>query len=77
MTEKEKSAYLHYLDQTRYERNSIRTSYDKGVFEGKIEGKIEEKIETAKKMIKDGMSVDIISKYTDLTAEQIREFVDK
>jgi len=77
MSEKEKSAYLHYLDQTRYERNSIRTSYDKGKFEGKAEGKIEGKIETALKAIEMGLQIDDIIKLTGLSQERILELMNK
>jgi len=69
MTEEEKNAYLHYLDQTRYERNSIRTSYDKGKFEGKAE--------TALKAIEMGLPVDDIIKLTGLSQEQIFELMNK
>jgi predicted transposase/invertase (TIGR01784 family) len=73
LTEEEKQAYIHHLDQTRYERNAIRNSYEKGEAKGIAKGRTEEKIETACKMIEDGMPLDIISKYTGLAVEQIQE----
>jgi len=44
-----------------------------GKEEGKIEGKIEEKHEIALTMLKDGMSVEIVCKYTGLSKQQIEE----
>jgi len=69
MTEKEKSAYHHYLDQTRYERNSIKTSYDKGKIEGKIE--------IAKNAVEMGLPIDNIIKLTGLSREQIQKLMNE
>ena len=37
----------------------------------KAEGKTEEKIQTAKHLLQDGLTIDLISRYTDLSKEQI------
>ncbi|MDR0307115.1 MAG: Rpn family recombination-promoting nuclease/putative transposase [Chitinispirillales bacterium] len=59
MTEKDKNAYLHYLDQTLYERNSIRTSYHSGKFDGRKEGLAEgkkETVSTVENLLKQGVT---------------------
>jgi len=57
MTDEEKRAYIHYLNQTRYERNTIKNSYDKGKIEGKIEGQSE-----VLALLEKGISIDEIKK---------------
>jgi predicted transposase/invertase (TIGR01784 family) len=75
MTEKEKSAYVHYLDQTRYENNSIRYSFEngeaKGKAEGRQEGRQEEKIEIAKSLKTKGIDVNTISETTKLSVDEV------
>ena len=44
---------------------------EEGKAEGKAEGKIEEKLEIAKNMLKDGMNLEIVMKYTGLSKEKI------
>jgi predicted transposase/invertase (TIGR01784 family) len=44
--------------------------------EGYNEGKKESQIEIAKKMLKDKMSIDIISKYTSLSKEEIENIIN-
>ena len=44
-----------------------------GLAKGKKVGKREEKLAVAKKMKEDGLTVDIIMKYTDLTKEEIEK----
>ncbi len=43
-----------------------------GLEKGKNVGKDEAKLETAKKMIEDGISIEIIAKYTGLPVERIK-----
>jgi predicted transposase/invertase (TIGR01784 family) len=50
-------------------KNSIDTARD--------EGKLEGKNETALKMLDDGMSIDIVCKYTGLSKEQVKEIMKK
>jgi predicted transposase/invertase (TIGR01784 family) len=52
--------------------NAMLTSERRGRQEGLREGELKGKQETARSMLADGVSVDIISKYTGLTAEQIK-----
>ena len=85
MSEKEKSAYAHYIGQTLYERNSLRTSYEKGKFEGKAEGKAEGiaegkaegRIEIAMNLLKQNVEIEIVSNATGLSCEKIQNLIDK
>ncbi len=47
------------------------SSREKGKAEGKIEGKLESSRQVAFKMKADGMSAELIAKYTDLSIEEI------
>jgi len=81
LTEEEQSAYLHHLEQTRYERSVMLTQYHSGKFDGKIEGKAEGKvegrdekaIEIAKQMKEAGEPIAKISKFTGLPQSQIEK----
>ena len=44
---------------------------EEGLAEGKEEGKTEERLEIAKKMLKEGLSVDLICRTTDLSEEEV------
>ena len=48
------------------------TIMNKRIEEGRNEGIRETKLETAKKMLKDKLSIDMISKYTGLSEKEIR-----
>ena len=50
---------------------SFEEGKDEGKQEGKLEGKQESKIEIAKSMLKDNMNVEIISRYTGLSTQEI------
>ena len=65
LNENERTEYDNYLESLSYQKSVIETA--------KIEGKIEGKIETAIKMRNDGLSNDVISKYTGLTIEEIEK----
>ena len=47
----------------------------RGRAEGRTEGIAEGKIETARNMLKDGLSADLITKYTGISAQQISELL--
>ena len=57
--------------------DSYNTGYDKGmdigIDKGINQGKKEEKIEIAKMMLQDTSDYNLISKYTDLSIEEIKE----
>ena len=45
---------------------------EEGIAEGKAEGQAEEKQTIARRMLADGLSVDLVVKYTELSEEQVR-----
>lgn len=53
--------------------NAEQKGLNKGLKEGKEKGIRENKIETAKNMLKESISIDIISKVTGLTKEEIEK----
>ena len=60
-----------------YEENtakstSFRAGLEQGKAEGKIDGKREKQIEIAKKMKKEGLEIELISKMTELSIEEIK-----
>lgn len=73
----ELDVYEGYWDSVRREKTLISDNYAEGKAEGKTEGKAEGKaegkIEVAKKMIKLGLSIDIIIGATDLTREEVEK----
>ena len=56
-----------------YQASLIRGSREEGREEGKLEGLKEGQISMAKAMKKDGADINLISKYTGLTVEEIRK----
>jgi predicted transposase YdaD len=50
---------------------------EKGLKEGKIEGKMEEKRQIALEMLKEDLSVELVSKITKLTRDEIEELKKK
>lgn len=50
---------------------------EKGVLKGKVEGIKEGKIETARELIKNGVSIDIISSSTGLPREEVEQLTGK
>lgn len=53
--------------------SAVNASLEQGIEQGKAEGKIEANKSTAKKMKKDGLPSEMISKYTGLTIEEIEK----
>ena len=51
--------------------NQLYYAKEEGLAEGKEEGKTEERLEIAKKMLKEGLSVDFICQMTDLSEEDV------
>jgi predicted transposase/invertase (TIGR01784 family) len=77
MNSAEMAEYENSLKIYRDWHSTLTTAEMEGVKKGKIEGKIEEKNETALKMIKDGMDIENIYKYTGLSEEQVKELINK
>ena len=53
-------------------RAGLEQGLVKGKAEGKIDGKREKQIEIAKKMKKEGLEIELISKMTELSIEEIK-----
>ena len=51
-------------------------AYEDGLFVGREEGAYETKLETARSLLLDGFSAEMISKYTSLPIEVIQQLVD-
>lgn len=77
MSKEERAAYNRHIENLRVQWDVLTTAHgegwDEGRKEGKAEGIIEEKNEVARNMKKDGISPDVIAKYTGLTLEQIQQ----
>ena len=69
MSEEERKAYKQYLENLRYANSMMKTSH----YEGVLEGAKHKSIETAKKMKADKLPLEMIMKYTGLSAEEIAE----
>ena len=61
---------LNYAVETAVEA-AVKTATEKALSEGKAKGINEARCETAKNTLHDNAPVDLISKYTGLTEEQI------
>lgn len=55
----------------------VQISYRNGVDDGIERGTEQTKIETAKKMLLDNISIEIISKYTDLPIDEIQKLAQE
>jgi predicted transposase/invertase (TIGR01784 family) len=79
MSPKERAVYNEYMNKSLKERDYLVSATEKGKAEGekiglekgKAEGKEEKAIETAKEMLRDGMVIEKIAKFTKLPVEQI------
>ena len=67
----EQKAFDHYCEDLMYQASMFESSYGRGEKNGRREGRLEEKLEMARKMKVQGIAVDIISKISGLTAEEI------
>ncbi len=77
LDEEERKAYERYIDSIRISR-SVAFSYDdmgycRGLEEGEKKGRVAALLATARSMRADGLSVDVIAKYTGLTPGEITE----
>lgn len=73
----ELKAYYRHLDNVVILRDNIFTERAEGRAEGRVEGRAEgraeERAATARKMLADGLPIDIIRKYTELSEEEIKK----
>jgi len=77
LTPEEQEAYLRDIDAKLLSDSAITTAQLEGEIRGEIRGEAKgehkKAVASALKMLEDGMSIEIISKYTGLTHEQITE----
>lgn len=75
MTAAERAAYERHLDNLRIQNDVLYTSRMEGKAEGRAEGRAEgerdKAMESARRMKADGMSADLIAKYTGLEVEVV------
>jgi hypothetical protein len=62
------------LDYLR--REAMETGREEGREAGKVEGRVEEKSEIVSKMLKQGLSIEIISACTEMSSEDIRKLAE-
>jgi predicted transposase/invertase (TIGR01784 family) len=70
-TEGQLEAYDRFWDAVYRERVFYDDGFKKGQAEGLEVGRYDEKKDTARRMKVDGMTVELVAKYTGLTMEQI------
>jgi predicted transposase/invertase (TIGR01784 family) len=81
MSEEERWEYEEYLESLRYQASMYESSYKVGEMKGRKEGKKQGKeegakdkaIEMAKNSLKEGLSIELISKLTALSKEEIEK----
>ncbi|WP_285056079.1 Rpn family recombination-promoting nuclease/putative transposase [Pedobacter ginsengisoli] len=71
MSKEEQKMYDQNLKRKWDNEAAFAFREEKGKYEGRLEGKLEEKIEVASKMIAEGIAVELISKCTGLSVEEI------
>jgi len=76
-TKEERLAYDQAKKRTDDYLSTLNQKLNEGIQIGEQRGKIEGKIEVAKKSLKTGMSIDVISEITGLTQEEIKELQNK
>ena len=70
-TKGELEVYEGYWDSVRREKTIIMDKYAEGRVEGRAEGIIEEKRGMAKKLLRRGLSINIVVEDTELTREEV------
>ena len=73
LTPEEQEAYLRDIDAKLLNDSAITTAQLEGEIRGEAKGEHKKAVASALKMLEDGMSIEIICKYTGLTHEQITE----
>jgi predicted transposase/invertase (TIGR01784 family) len=67
----ELAVYESYWDSVRREKTLMIDKYDEGLAEGEAKGRIEEKRKMAKKLLRRGVSIDVVVEDTELTPEEV------
>ncbi|MGE5343209.1 MAG: Rpn family recombination-promoting nuclease/putative transposase, partial [Candidatus Omnitrophota bacterium] len=81
LSDKERKAYEAYLEDMRYEASMFESSYkvgelkgiEKGVEIGMEKGSKDKAIEMARESLKEGLAVELVSKLTGLSIEDINK----
>lgn len=70
----ERHAYDEHLNAVMIQNDVLGNARAEGLAEGRAEGKASQQMLTARTMLSDGMSIDLVAKYTGLTKSQIEAF---
>ncbi|MBQ1698214.1 MAG: hypothetical protein II075_10065, partial [Bacteroidales bacterium] len=63
--------YNDALLEIMTQHNAMKNEREDGYAEGRAEGELQKALEMAKKMLSDGMSIDLVAKYSGLTPDEI------
>ena len=69
--------FAGYYDIEEKHRQQLESAKETGIDEGIQEGEHNAKISTAKKMLEDNMDIEIITKYTNLSSEEINQLKEE
>ena len=69
----EDSEFVSIISPDKDNEMVINTLKNEAIKEGRLEGKKENTLETAKKMLDDNLSIDMVSKYTGLSEDEIKK----
>jgi predicted transposase/invertase (TIGR01784 family) len=64
-----RSRHMYRMDYN----HDMTVRYNKGLAEGKAEGEHQKAVSVARSMLADAMSVDIVSKFTGLSVEELNQ----
>jgi predicted transposase/invertase (TIGR01784 family) len=73
MTVGERNSYFAYKKHVFTDIDVMSTAREEGLKEGMAEGKVEGKIEVAREMLSEGLAINLISKFTGLSEEEIND----
>lgn len=71
-TEEERNAYEEHLKWLRIEANTLKKAHDDGIKEGMAEGQQREKRSIAQELLKQGISITVVSAATGLSEENLK-----
>ena len=75
MSPEERYAYDEHLNAIMIQNDVLSTAKfegrEEGLAEGREEGRVEERLETARRMRSDGLSMEMVVRYTGLSEEEI------
>ena len=79
MNEEERAVYKRYVENMRYQQSLMETQRiegrEEGREEGEVKGRSDEKNEIAVNLVKNGVSIEVVSNSTGLSKEQIEELI--